>query len=172
MFTPLICLRCLNYLTRKSVPSDLVLRPWPDLWPPPADMSVQVIRLIPDGHIIKAPRINWTGTVTCGDASVSVPEPALLSPSTVLIKASGGRREGWTEQEEEETRMCDSQIYVTEKGEGWLSETWGVTLSSSRLCSCSWGLPFGTRHLNTRTKKAWLKNLKRNLKRKQMPCGE
>lgn len=43
----------------------------------------------------KGPRINSTVTVTCGNAPVSVPEPALLSPSAVLIKASGGRREGW-----------------------------------------------------------------------------
>lgn len=53
-------------------------------------------------------------TVTCGNASVSVPEAALLSPLTVQIKASGGRTKGWTEQEEEEIHMSGSLIYVTE----------------------------------------------------------
>lgn len=92
-------------------------------------MSGQVIRLIPASHVIK---INSIVTVTCGDASASVPEAALLSPSTVVIKASGGRQEGWTEQEEEETRMCDWLIYVTEKG-GTLSREGGITSSSSCL---------------------------------------
>lgn len=76
-------------------------------------MSGQVIRLIPASHVIK---INSIVTVTCGDASASVPEAALLSPSTVVIKGSGGRQEGWTEQKEEETRMYDWLIYVTEVG--------------------------------------------------------
>lgn len=43
----------------------------------------------------------------------AVPEPALLSPLTVQIKASGGRKKGWTEQEEEEIHMSASLIYVT-----------------------------------------------------------
>lgn len=45
------------------------------------------------------------------------PEAALLSPLTVQIKSSGGRKKGWTEQEEEEIHMSDWLIYVTE-GEG------------------------------------------------------
>lgn len=79
------------------------------------------------------------------------PNAALLSPSTALIKASGGRQEGWTEQEEEETRMCDWLIYVTEQGGG-----------GHHLIILTPGFR-GFR----RTKKACLKVLKENPKRKQ-----
>lgn len=64
----------------------------------------------------EAARTDWMVTVTCGNASVSAPEAALLSPLTVEIKASGVRKKGWTEQEEEEIHMNDLLIYVTREG--------------------------------------------------------
>lgn len=74
--------------------------------------------LLLDIQVIKTPRTDLMVTVTCGSGSVSVPEAALLSPLTVQIKASGGRKKGWMEQEEEEIHMSDSLIYVTEREGG------------------------------------------------------
>lgn len=90
---------------------------------------------------------------------MSVPEAALLSPSTVVIKASGGRQEGWTEQEEEETRMYDWLIYVTEKGghvERGRRHHFIILMSGSRVLE-----------QEISTKKACLNILIENLTRKQ-----
>lgn len=97
-------------------------------------MPGQDIRLILDFHVVKTPRSDSMVTVTCGNASVSVPEAALLSPLTVQIKATGGRKKGWTEQEEEGIHMSDSLIYVTER-EGGRQEGHETPLYDLHVCA-------------------------------------
>lgn len=117
------------------------LRPWPSprLWPPLWRISTPrwkhhqvsgVVLFFTQLHTSNARRTNSPAVCkrsTCAGvylhmwqrfARARAPasvcgESVLLSPSTVLIKAGGGRREVWTE--EEEKRMYGSLIYVMAK---------------------------------------------------------